>query len=353
MKIQTKKLNEALARLLPIAAGKTTLPILSAVRIEADGKNLKLAVTNLDEFAEETVECDGKIPATCVNLQQFAKSLGGDEVEISLGEDGHLSVSFSGGGVELSTQESDDFPMPPKLERPQRHGIACHCAAEAVSSVVWAAGDDLLRYTINSVRIESGSKVLSVVATDSRWLATRESATIGSEAAMSIPKAFCQRFAAALERDGALLSSSKNWVKVEHNNGYYFCKQIDGSYPNWRQVVPKERHLLGPVGITTMKEVALFCNAYNEKALDRSVRLFFSKDGLRLEFVGANNAKAHRVVGGEFDDFTVGVSLIRLKDIFSNLTGETAKIYRTGDNHSPLVIEAGEMCVVLMPMRLA
>ena len=350
MKIQTAKINEALSRMIPIAPRRTSLPILSTVRIEADGKILRLTASNLDEFCEESIDCDGKIEATCVSLQQFACSLGGDEVEIESGSN-CLKISFSGGEVELAIHQPAEFPATPKLEKSQKHGIACQEAAKAISSVVWSVCDQPERYNITAAHIESSDKSLAAIGTDGRWMAVYETAAIGCSMSLNIPKDFCPRLSAALERDGAVLSSNENWARVDHNSGYYLCKQNEAQFPDWKLAFPKENHLLGSLNIEEARRVSSFCNGFNDK-MDKPVILTFSKSGLRLDFIGANNAKAHRGIGGEFKDFTIAVSLIRLKDIFSNLSGETAKIYHSGDELSPLVIESGDVSVVLTPMRI-
>ncbi|MDE2103691.1 MAG: hypothetical protein KGL39_41015, partial [Patescibacteria group bacterium] len=244
MKIETKKLKTALDVLKPVVGRRNTLPVLSAVKIESSGKLLTLTASNLDEYASESVECDEKLVAKCINFDDLYKSFGADEVSISQNGES-ISVEFNNDGVKHPTMPVEDFPITPKMDGAKKHGASCRDVGDGIDMVSWCASEDAGRYAIQAVRIESESNALSVVATDGNQLAKYETKIIGSKFDLNIPAAFGPRLAESLRREGATLSSNENWIRVDHESGFYMCKQNDANYPNWRSVIPKEKTKLG------------------------------------------------------------------------------------------------------------
>lgn len=352
MKIETKKLKAALDVLKPIVGRRNTIPVLSAVKLESSGKLLRITVSNLDEYASESVECDEKLAATCINFDSLYRSLGAEEINLMQSE-GSIAIEFGGDEVTLQTMLAEDFPAIPKMEGSKKHGASCRDVGDGIDMVSWSACDDASRYALQAVRIESEAKVLSIVATDGRQLAKYETKIIGSKFGLNVPAAFSSRLAESLRREGTSLSSNKNWIRVDHESGFYMCKQNEANYPNWRNVIPKEKIKLGMFQVADALSVSGFCNAFNDKN-DKSVKLKFSQSGIEFNFNGAM-ASMHRTAKGEFLDFEIAVSLKRLHEIFSRLKTVSAEIYHSGDELSreTLVIEAADLTVVLTPMRLS
>jgi len=348
MKTDTSKLRVALDALRPIFKTRNTLPILYCVKLFTESNRLHIAATNLDEYAVEKIEADGEFGPVCVSFNHLSLALSGSETEIVI--DGNSAKIICGDNQTIiSTLDDDEFPKLPRFDDSQTHGVACTEAARAIGLVSWAASDDKGRYLINSVLIASESAKLTAVATNGRELAIAEVACIGSDFEVVIPSEFVSNASTALNRKGASLASNRNQIRVTHESGVYFCKQIDGLYPNYKNAIPKDVKPLGTVLVAEFKSTIAGCCGFSSDSEAKGL-FSFSKKEVMVELIGDLNSQVARHMLGKFDNFTVALSTKKMLKIFQNLKSEEAKLFYV-DDKTPIRIEAGDLTVIECPMR--
>ena len=350
MKIETKKIQAAMFALRPIFKGCQSLPILSCVKLHTESNRLHIAASNLDEFQVERVECDGEISPVCVSFNQLSLSLAGETAEI-VADKTTLTITCGLDETVLSTLDAEEFPPLPKFENSQTHGVPCGDLAAAIKQVLFAASVDISRYVLQSVLIESTAKKTTAIATNGRELAIVELPVLSSKFEAIPASAFCGNLVNALTREGAAFASNDSKVKVTHDSGVYFAKQIEGKYPNWAQVLPKKTTKLGVVDVKPLADILSAVMGFDNKTDARGI-CTFSKDGLLIEFVGESGSKLTRHIGGSFPDFKIAMSLRKLLLIFQNLETEKATLLHSGDELSPIIVESGDLRVISMPMRM-
>jgi DNA polymerase III subunit beta len=351
MKLETKALSEALKNLKPILSHRTTLPILSCVKLHTERNRLHITASDLDQFQVERIECDGEIGPVCVGFYHLSNSIGGEGVSIKLGKD-LLTIGCDFGTTELATLSAEEFPASPKMEKSKSLGVSCEDLGNAMGLVSWAASDDPTRYNIQSVFISSESKKLQAVSTGGRELALVDLALIGSDFELTVPSGLSGNMAFALSRKGAELSANESWIKVSHESGWYACKQIDGKYPNYRQVIPAKKTLLGEVDAAALKELFGRCLGFSTAKEAKGV-FTFSKDGVEVDFIGDNNANLHHRLSGKFSEFKIALNARSIFNSLSHVKNPTVKLYSAGDEFSPITIQAGDLMILTAPMRLS
>jgi DNA polymerase III sliding clamp (beta) subunit (PCNA family) len=158
----------------------------------------------------------------------------------------------------------------------------------------------------------------------------------------------------ALLRKSAKLQANENWVKVSHESGWYSCKQIDGKYPNYRQVIPAKKTKLGEVGVPEFKELVGRTLGFNEAKECKGI-FTFSKDGIEIDFIGQNNSKLRHQFPGKFEPFKVGINTRALFNSLSHVKEQKITIYSdsVSGNLGPITIQAGDLMILTMPMRLS
>ncbi len=239
----------------------------------------------------------------------------------------------------------------PELKSAVNHGVSCVDLAASIKSVAWAASTEVARYILMSVLIRSSAKSLEVVSTNSRELALCETALIGSDFELVAPSDFVGNLCASLSRDGATLSSNENQIRVSHNDGEYFCKKVDGNYPNYKQVIPAKLKTLGTVSVEEFKSAVASCAGYSGDS-EAKGNFTFTKKGVTIELVGDNGSKTVRNIAGSFSDLKIMLATKKMLKIFSNLKGDEAKILFV-DELTPIAIDSGGLRVVTSPMRMA
>ena len=111
-----------------------------------------------------------------------------------------------------------------------------------LKAVAIAAGKEITRYYLNGVQIEIGSAGIVLVATDGhRLIAAHCDAEVTQAPCTGIvPLDFINKIKIDKSTDFADLSINGDSVRLEYANSVYMTKTIDGTYPDWRRIVPRE-----------------------------------------------------------------------------------------------------------------
>ena len=347
MKLNTKKLKTALDNLAKITARKMSLPILSCVKLSAANNLLTIEASNLDEYQTETVECDGETGAFCVSAKHLSASVGGSEMDLEW--DGKkLTIKWDTSIFRVPTLASDDFPPAPS-EKASEIGLNCGDLAKGISAVLFAASDESNRYVLNSVHLQGKPKSITCVATNGRMLAVHEANQIAAAFEALVPREFAPNFCAALNREDAVFSVSEKHLFAHHKSGMYLCKQIEESYPNWKQVVPTEFKVSGTLPVAPMVEAFSRCAAfYDEKSF--AVKLDFQASGVQFTYDG-ERGNVEKLIDGKFEPLIIALDFQYMTKICNAFDCESVSFSGT-DELSALVFQSNDLKTIIMPMRL-
>jgi DNA polymerase-3 subunit beta len=350
MIIDSKQLAVALGNLKPLISARNTLPILSCVHIGTDKGRLRIAATNLDEYAIELVDADGELESVCVNFWHLSMAISGKETEITMAKKG-VAIKCGDDETILGTQESSEFPEVMAMKDAKTHGVSCPDLAASIKSVGWAASTDTTRYILNSVYIVSKAKSLDVISTNGRELAIASTPLIGSEFDFVFPSPFISNFVNALARPGAILSTTENHASVTHDAGQYVSKLVEGNYPNYKMVIPANVKPLGTVSVEEFLGVMSSCVGYAVEQ-NESGTFRFSKTGLVVSMTIKDGPQLTRHLLGAFVEFNIALSVKKTQNIFRSIKTEEAKIFYV-DELSPIIFESGNLRVLMTPMRMS
>lgn len=111
-----------------------------------------------------------------------------------------------------------------------------------LKAVAVAAGKEVTRYYLNGVQIEITPKGLILVATDGHRLIAAQCETEPTQAPCTgiVPLDFINKIKIDKSTDFAKLTLSADEIRLEYGTNVYISKLIDGTYPDWRRIVPKE-----------------------------------------------------------------------------------------------------------------
>ena len=227
-----------------------------------------------------------------------------------------------------------------------------------VQRTAFAASNDETRYVLNGVYLNFKADKLTVVATDGRRLALAESEMElpkGMECEFVIPsKAVAELGRLLVEKGAATLSVGENQLIVTVSGATLVTKLIEGTYPNFRQVIPaeaKERislereKLLG-----ALQRAALLTN---EKT--QAVKLAFTKDKLTISANTPEVGEARETVSINYKGKEIAIAFNPqyMMEPLRNLDADEVFLELT-DELSPGVLKINEpFLYVLMPMRLS
>ncbi len=349
MKIQKEHLMPALDVLIGISNRRTTLPILNYFRIESvDGEMLKISASNLDQFAEQLVRCDGKIDACCISANQFyllAKSA----VETITVEPSNNGVNVTGNGTKLlKTLSAEEFvPMPDDKQVKQ----SCDCVelAECVESVAFAAASESeTRFVLQHVSATFEPTKTTVQASNARIIASITQPAISGEAKLLCHADFVASFCKYLRSEGATLSIGTNFFSVESESGAWFGKLPDAQWNKTGidSMLNTKKEKIGSVNVDEVRSAIELASSLSRSNSNQSFvsasldfkpkALVFSSDDYEKEILGS------------FNKLETKISMESLSESFRNIKADEATILY---GESKVFIEAGDMILVLATLK--
>jgi DNA polymerase-3 subunit beta len=223
------------------------LPVLSSILIAAESGALVLRATNLECGIEISIGAKvgqaGTIAAPAGVLLGFLSNTRSKTVSAVL-EGGVLKLKTERASASVKTVPHDDFPTLPRVSAEHSFSVKAAEFSQGLRSVLQCASNSAIKPELQSVLIFGEAGKLSCVATDSFRLAEK---TIPLRSRGDIPSLLLPaRNAAELVRilDGAggevQVYYNENQISVQVDNVYYTSRLIDGAFPNYRQIVPKE-----------------------------------------------------------------------------------------------------------------
>lgn len=381
MKLTVNKdaILDGLAKVQSIVGTRTTLPILYNVYWKADKDGLTLTATDLEISVRTTVDANiSRTGGTTLPARRLYSILGAlpkSDIEIDVDEKDNASIRCDASYFKIIGMSEEEFPALPKFQGQRTFILDQGDLKRMLMATRYAASSDESRAILNGVLFSFRGEQLGIVATDGRRMAhytmdlefPKE-----SEGDWVVPSKTVAELLKTLKDEGPLkIQVSDNQIAFEFETAkklvdeegaekpagagkmLIYSKLIDGTYPNFRQVMPGsceerisiEREAL----LSAVHRVSLLVS---DKA--SPITLSFSKN--RLEIVGiaqdVGEAKESLPVKYTGKELTISFNPDFLMDPLKNLACDEVALELT-DELSPGVLKADTpFLYVLMPMRV-
>ena len=373
------KLTISQAALLPIlqattsiVSSRTTLPILGNLLLEAADGKLSVSATDLDTGIRLKVDADiSKDGSATIPARKFLsiiRELPAGEIEISVNDKRVTTISAGTSQFKINGLAEDDFPPLPEVK--DGHGLELEqpVLAEMLRLTSYAISTDESRYVLNGVLFKLADGKLTLVSTDGRRLALLEKdvAVSNKNFDMIVPTKAIQELTRNLGKDGVVkIHADGNFVVFELPAGVVTSKLIEGSYPNFMQVIPKDNKKTATAVredlLTAVKRIAVLAS---EKT--NTVKFIFGKNQLTIKANTPEVGEAEQTMEINYSGKPIEISFNPefAADPLRVMTQENVEICLT-DGLSPAVFRpvipegvegeapsvAAKALGVLMPMR--
>lgn len=260
-KINRDHFSSALQLVTSVVGSRKTMPILQNVLIEAKEGLIRLTTTNLDLGARCSVKADvsseGSITLPVKEIGRIVRELAEMEVNVETSDLSKATISTRGSIFNLVGMESKEFPPLPELEEQKEFSLQKNELISMLKSVSYAQSINEERYMLKGVFFQFSKEHLSLVATDGRRLAVskKQMNVDDSDTGEFILPSLTVSEIEKLPNVGESVSISftdrqvafelKVDSKDENENGftesvYLVSKVVEGKYPNYNQVIPKD-----------------------------------------------------------------------------------------------------------------
>jgi DNA polymerase-3 subunit beta len=244
--ITRENLQQGLGAVAGAIPTRTTLPVLANLLIEAEEGSVRLSGTDLDTAVSVRIPAEvaepGAITAPAKKLQEIARELPGS-VEVSTQGD-TITISSGRSRFRLNGLPRDEFPAFPRVDFDERWSLTGQELQQLIQHVSFAASTEETRPILNGVLWQLAEREMRMVATNGHRLAKMtvplEGEHVPAGDLIVHPKALgqVQRLFGAGER--VEISRSENHLGFRSEGVQVYTRLIEGPYPNYEQVIPKD-----------------------------------------------------------------------------------------------------------------
>ena len=307
---------------------------------------------------------DGQLTASAHTLYDIVRKLPeGAQVEM-IYDDNQLSLNSGRSSFKLSCLPADDFPSLTPGDFINNFSISSADLASLVDKTRFAISTEETRYYLNGIYFHSikneGAEVLRVVATDGHRLALSEMAL--PEGALNMPGIIIPRKAVSELRklidefSGELkIELSETKIRFSMEDILLTSKLIDGEFPEYDRVIPKENNKLLEVSTKAFSNAVDRVSAISAEK-SRSIKLNFEKSLVILSASSPENGSASEELEASYESepFEIGFNSRYLLDIMQQIEGEAVRFNMSGPDAPTIVNDSsdGSSTYVLMPMRV-
>ncbi len=343
-----EKIKEAINLSKHILGKNMTLPVLSCFYIETRKNNsIIIKATNLDLGIEieipSKVEEEGSIAVPGQILASFIDSTSDNEKSIKIEENqGNIKVITSRNLGIIKTLPTDDFPSIPCIESENKFTLSANDFVKGLKSTWYSSSISSIKPELSSVYIYCEDEFVIFVATDSFRLAEkkikmRKSKDFGQ---ILIPYKNIPEIIRVLERiNGDVeVQLEKNQISFNYNGIYLTSRVIDGVFPDYKQIIPKQSLtdiiVLKQDLINALKLSNIFSDKFNQVNIKVSS---FKKCEIRTKNndIGENTSIIDAAITGEMIDINFNYKYII--DCFQSIDSDSVTLTLNG-MHKPMII---------------
>lgn len=348
---------------------KSPIPILENFLFSLSGNKLTITASDsettiISDLIVNGSEDDGRIAMPGIRLTDYLKRLPEQPVNFSINNETHAIeiCTVSGKNTQVGFA-ADEYPQIPQLEEnSQKIQIDADILLSGISSTAFATGNDDLRPIMNGIFFDIEENELTFVATDSHKLArlTRTDVQTGINASFVLGKKPTNIIKNVISKSDGLIDiefDNKNVVFASANYKI-FCRHIQGTYPQYKSVIPPNNPFNITVNradlINTIGRAALFTDGTGLVKLDinPNIMSIVTQD---LDFSCGSEETISCIYDNE--PITIGFKANFFTDILSNMESQDIILKLSDPSRPGIVIPAEQkknedLLMLIMPMKI-
>ncbi|HET8854689.1 MAG TPA: DNA polymerase III subunit beta [Salinimicrobium sp.] len=347
---------------------KNTLPILDNFLLELNGKELIVSASDLETTISAKLEVDseseGKIAVSARLLLDTLKTFPEQPLTFTAESNNTIEISSNHGKYALAYVSGAEFPKSVSIDEPNRITIPGNVLATAISKTIFASGNDDLRPVMSGVFFQFTGEGLTFVATDAHKLVkySREDMSASEPAELIMAKKplnILKNILLESEGDVEIESNVSN-AKFTFENTTLVCRLIDGKYPNYEAVIPKENPNKLVIDknqfLSSVRRVSIFSNKTTHQV---RLKIAGAELNISAEDVDYSNKAEERLTCSyQGDDMQIGFNSRFLIEMLTNLTAKEVQLEMSLPNRAGILtpvdgVDEGERITMLvMPVML-
>lgn len=345
-----------------------TLPILDNFLFELDKKSLSVSASDLETTMSTKIEVDsgdsGVIAVPAKLLLETLKTFPEQPLTFVVADNNTVEISSNHGKYALAYADGAEFPKAIELAEPSSTTLQGDVLASAIAKTIFAAGNDDLRPVMSGVFFQFSPENLTFVATDAHKLVKYQRTDVSASqvAEFIMPKK-------PLNLLKGILLGSEEQVLIEYNDSNakfsfdeteLICRLIDGKYPNYEAVIPKDNPNQLSISrnqfLSSVKRVSIFSNKTTHQVRLRIAGAELNVSAEDIDY--SNKAEERLTCSYQGDDMQIGFNSRFLVEMLNSLQSDDVSLEMSLPNRAGILtpldgLEDGEhVTMLVMPVML-
>lgn len=363
IKLTKENLQKGIQTVQNAVSQKSSLPILFNILLETMKNNkIRLVATDLEIGIISTIDAEvqeeGTISIPAKKISDIVKELPSEKISLSAKKNNQIIIKCEKSTFKMMGLPKDEFPKVPELVDKDALTLPQKLLKTMLNMTLFAVSKDETRYILTGVLFMAMESKLRLVATDGRRLATIEKEIPKSGGLVKkviIPVKAVSELTRILKDEGEVkISFSENQLSFELDDTSLITRLIEGEYPNYEQVIPKQVEekirLNKDLFYSATKRASLFTTPDSQ-----SIKLEALKNKLIISKSAQDGSESREEIDCDYngEEMTIGFNPNYLMDVLKNIDEEEVGFELTSPD-KPGVIRAGgnSYIYIILPMQL-
>ena len=370
--VSSTDLLQGLLSVQKVIASKSSLPILDNFLLALDGNTLTVTASDSETTLKTILTINevmegGEIAVPAKLLSDSLKELPTQPIEFAADKERNIvNIIWASGSAQIPFVSADEYPTLKELNNPTVLKIKGSTLADGINSTLYATGDEELRPVMNGIFFDIEPESTTLVASNAHKLVyyKRNDIKCGCNASFILPKKPANilkaNLAKSMDEEVEITFDQSNCAYFKFNSFLIFCKLVEGTYPAYKSVIPKNNTNVMTVNraelLNATKRVSVCSNQATGQIVFKLAPNQITIKAQDLDF--SMSAQENISCEYEGDPMEIGFKSTFLIEILGNLSYDQICIKLADPNRAALIQPAvqtepdEEICALLMPMRI-
>jgi DNA polymerase-3 subunit beta len=365
--ITREQLQEGLVAVAASVPAKTTLPILSNILLEATKDGIRLSGTDLDIAVSTTVSAsvdqEGAITLPARKLVEIVRELPSAAIRLTASGEQRVTIECGRSKFRLLGLPREEFPAFPTVKFDGSWRTSSKDLQKLIAHVAFAASTEESRPILNGVLWELRPERMRMVATNGHRLARMDVPTPPSgntaQADLIVPPKALEQIRRLFRADEEVeIAKSENHLGFRSATTQIFTRLIEGPYPNYEQVIPRENDK------SATADKAAFASALRRMSIVASdqthrIRMAFANGSCKLSVQTPDLGEAQEevTVAYDGDPLEIGFNAAYLLEILKYIPTDEVRLTFKAPERAATIEPVGwndpaSFLTLVMPLRL-
>ena len=366
--ISSESLLKNLQVLGSILNNNNTLPILDCFLFEIENKDLFITSSDLETSLTSSITIDSSIKSNIAIpaklLIDIIRSLPDQPLTFSILENNILEINSTNGQYSLSYYDGTDYPKPLYVEEASTISFESATLLKIINSTIFASGNDDLRPVMSGVFFQISSESSCFVATDAHKLVKYERKDVKSDESIEFivpnkPLNILKNILQDQESKTNVLYNKTNAI-FSFSKFKLVCRLIDGKYPNYDAVIPKENPNVLEIDRNQFLQAAKRSSIFSSKSTNQvKLEIKGNKLVIKAEDIDFNN-KSEETLDCNYNgsDISIGFNSKFIVEMLSNLSSDSIKLELSSPSRAGIISpnissdDNEDIIMLVMPIML-